>query len=117
MAKHLPDYDYKKVLEEKTEAEALSLVENAVKEGKIKAESKDIIFQNAKKDFAAVKNMLDAIPVVGATLFRNVVDKKAAQGEDRSTWTFDDWRKKDGAGLIEMSKDDKEKYNNLFNNR
>jgi ATP-dependent protease ClpP protease subunit len=109
--------ELEKSLTEKAESEALVLIENAIKEGKIKAEAKDIIFQNAKKDFAAVKNMLDAIPVVGANLFRNIVDKKATQGEDRSSWTFDDWRKKDGAGLIEMSKDDKEKYNNLFNNR
>jgi vacuolar-type H+-ATPase subunit I/STV1 len=104
----------KKVLEEKTEAEALSLVENAVKEGKIKAEAKDIIFQNAKKDLEGVKNMLDAIPATNPVLFRNAIKLEDVK-DDRSGWSFVDWKKNDPQGLMEMSKNDPEKYKNLFN--
>lgn len=100
-------------LTEKTEAEAKLLVENAIKDGKIKADAFDIIFEQAKNNFDAVKNMLDAVTVQDYKGFRNAVPAPTAIDE-RAEWTFNDWKKNDPKGLLEMKESDTEKYNNLF---
>ena len=104
--------DLKKQIEEKVETEAKLLIENAIKDGKIKADKSDVIFEQAKKDLVATKNMLDAIPTQDYKGFNNVVKHDAV--DERAAWTFNDWKKNDPQGLLQMSKDDKEKYNNLF---
>jgi hypothetical protein len=41
--------------------------------------------------------------------------KETGQKENRSSWTYDDWQKKDGEGLISMYKNDHSEYTKLFN--
>ena len=40
--------------------------------------------------------------------------QKVKQG-DRSNWSYDDWQKKDGEGLIAMYKNEKSEYDSLLN--
>jgi len=100
-------------IQEKTEQEAKVLVENAIKDGKIKADAFDVIFEQAKNNFDSVKNMLDAVTAQDYHGFRNAV-KPTEQADDRASWTLNDWKKNDAAGLLKMEKEDKEKFNNLF---
>lgn len=100
-------------IQEKTDAEAKMLVENAIKDGKIKAESFEVIFKQAKDNFDAVKNMLDAVTAQDYHGFRNATPAPTAVDE-RASWTFNDWKKNDPQGLLAMKENDIEKYNNLF---
>lgn len=105
-----------KAVDEFNEQNAINLVENAIKEGKIKAEAKVIFVENAKKDFNLVKSTLDGIQVQ-AMRFSNVTNSAVKNEDDRSEWTFNDWRKKDSEGLINLKKTDIEKYNEILNKK
>ena len=95
--------------------EAELVVENAIKEGKIKSESKESMLENAKKDLVGFKNFVEAIAGSTATGFRNFVGKSDKEEDERKNWTLKDWKEKDGKGLVAMATEDPERYRNLFN--
>lgn len=108
--------DILKVAQDKA---AVELIENAIKDGKVKSESKDKMVESAKASFDVVKNMLDGIPASTAVRFTNVVGSRtegnALTGE-RANWTIRDFEEKDPTALADLFKNDKEKYDELYNN-
>jgi ATP-dependent protease ClpP protease subunit/predicted DNA-binding protein YlxM (UPF0122 family) len=104
--------ELQKSIEDKETAEKVELIENAVKEGKIDATTKDI-YVNSNKSIDELKNLFTTLkPAYTPVLPNNVVTNNAPQG--RENWTFQDWSKKDPQGLLEMKKNDETSFNNLI---
>jgi ATP-dependent protease ClpP protease subunit len=102
----------------KITAESTALVENAIKEGKIKEEAKEPFIALAKKDFETVKNSLDAIVVTKTVQAAKILDKVATaakSGEDRSGWNIRTWEKKAPKELANMYKNNSEEYDRMYN--
>lgn len=99
------------------ETQAVELVENAIKEGKISAESKDGFVKMAKIDFNTVKNSINSIVVPKVVKSANIleaaakVDNKTA---DRSGWNIRTWEKKAPKDLENMYKNNRDEYDRLF---
>lgn len=105
-----------KAFKEKSEAEEKAakelVLENAIKEGKIEAEKKDSWL--AKDiDSVELKNMFDAIKTVPAhtPVFNNNAGGKG--GEDRASWTYSDWEKKDSEGLAQLQNSNPAEFQRL----
>jgi ATP-dependent Clp protease protease subunit len=107
--------DKDKVLKEASDKAAVELVENGIAAGKFKADQKDKLLVDAKANPTAFKNMLDAIPTPATTRFTNFAGSKEGQ-TDRDSWTYKDWEAKDNKGLMNLYKEDREKYDTLLNN-
>lgn len=91
----------------------INLVDDAVKANKILAGDKEDYLKLAHADFDTTKKLLDAkAPHVGVTETLKNGEKK---GEDRSTWTFSDFRIKDPKGLAELKANNATEYERLFN--
>lgn len=125
-AKDLEITNLKKSLEEKdtilkaqTDKAAVELIENAIKEGKVKADSRDKLIGDAKNSFDVVKSMLDSMPSSTASRFTNVANSggsaKSDKGEGRESWTIRDFEEKDPAALAEIFKNNKELYQEMYN--
>lgn len=93
------------------EAASLSLVENAIKEGRIEATAKDSFLALAKGDLEATKNAINAMPVKAVA---NKVPLKTGEDESRANWTYSDWEKKDDKGLINMYTSNRVAYDLLL---
>jgi ATP-dependent protease ClpP protease subunit len=99
-------------------AEATTLVENAIKDGKIKEESKETFVKMAKLDFETVKNSLDAFVVTKvkeAAKILDKVEKVENKGENRQGWNIRTWEKKAPKELANMYKNNREEYDRLYN--
>ncbi len=116
LAAKLKEIEDKKA--EALEVNAAELVENAIKEGKIKDEAKDSFIALAKNNFEAVKNAFSAIIVtktVAATKIMDKVIKTENKDEDRSGWNIRTWEKKAPKELANMYKNNREEYDRMFN--
>lgn len=82
-------------------AEKESVIENAVKDGKIVAESKEI-WNNSPMKSNDLKNLFDSLKTTPA--FVNVLEAaKIVDAKDEKTnWTFSEWERKDPTGLAEI---------------
>lgn len=102
-----------KVLSDKLEAEsanrAASLVDGAIAEGRITANKKEAFLQLAKDNYDLCKTTLESIPGRKALAGKEKRGGESADG-DRSEWTFEDWRKKDTPGLLDIKADDPDQY-------
>jgi ATP-dependent Clp protease protease subunit len=111
--------DKDKVLKEASDKAAVELVENAIKDGKIKAEKKDAMIADAKTSYGVVKNMLDSMPASTATRFTNVINSGGGQDKpeipkDRESWTIRDWDRKDPKGLAKIKNENPELYQEMY---
>lgn len=84
----------------------------AVDAQKIDATQKPIYVAALKADFEGTKKTLDAIPAPAANLSHQL-KTQVPGGEDRSTWTLNDWRKKDSKGLEQLKANDPAAYQAL----
>lgn len=97
------------------EAKATSLVENAVKAGKIKAEAKAGMLVLAKSDYTAAQTVIDSFETRKLPSdYVGMGGNKENNPEDRSNWSFTDWSKKDSKGLLKMKAEQPEEYQKLF---
>lgn len=102
------------ISEMKKEA-ATSLIENAIKSGKIKEESKTNWIEQATNDLEATKSLLSGISSSAkAVELENeiVVDEVV---NERKEWDFQKWGQEDPKGLERMKNEDSEKFEALFN--
>lgn len=103
-------------LAQEREAKANALVENAVKAGKIKVEAKADMLVLAKANYESAEKVINQINV--RQLPSNYVapggNGSGSNPEDRTTWKFTDWTKKDPAGLLKMKAEQPEEYQRLF---
>ena len=114
LKKEISDKDV--ILNDAKDKSAVELVENAIKEGKVKAESRETLIANAKSSFDVVKNMLDAMPASTASRFINVVDSVATKVDsERAGWTIRDYEEKDEAALADIYKNQPELYKEMYN--
>ena len=95
------------------EKEAVELVVNSIKEGRIEEASKDSFIALAKSNLEGTKNAILAMPVRSIA---NKLDlgKGLVGGESRAGWDYDKWQKEDGAGLTNMYKNSKAEYDALY---
>lgn len=98
-------------INEKETAEKVELIENAVKEGKIDASTKDI-YVNSNKSIDELKNVFAALKPAYTPVFNNTTKVNAPAG--RENWTFSDWSKNDAKGLSEMRENDPTSFENLI---
>lgn len=100
------------------ETEVEKYIDNAIADSKIKADAKANWVKLAKSDFEAVKNSLESISSVKQAVKISAATYKApanvAISNERATWTFNDWRKKDSEGLAKMQNETPELYQSLF---
>lgn len=112
----------RKTAEDKLSAElkakANTLVENAVKDGKVKVEAKAEMLSFAESNYEGAKKVIENMNV--RQLPSNYIAPGSnpqggnPQGADRSNWTMSDWRKKDIAGLLKMKVENRAAYDSLF---
>lgn len=95
------------------ETAASELVENAIKAGKIGVNAKESFIKNAVSNYADVKAMLDAIPSRTPLHQRVKEGSPANAAEDRSSWTYIDYAKKDPKALAEMRASNPEAFEAL----
>lgn len=95
---------------ERNETQAKSLVDDAIKAGKITADQKESFLSLARQDYDNARSILDGMqPAKKPT---EALSRE--QTDDRSSWTLSDWRKKDMAGLHKMKQDQPEEYKALL---
>lgn len=93
-----------------------NMVQLAIDAKKITVSQKDTYMKLAKADFDSTKKVLDDIPaVVNLAVASTTAPGAEDKGEDRSKWSFEDWTKKDSAGLQLMQTNDAERFNKLLN--
>lgn len=90
-----------------------AVLNNAIENGKITAESKERWASSPIKS-EDLKNLFDSIK--STPVFVNVLE--AAKVEDknteRSNWTYSDWERKDSAGLLEIKNNNPEEFSRLI---
>ena len=97
----------------KEEAEKASVIENAVKDGKIVAESKEI-WTNSPMKSTDLKNLFDSLKTTPA--FVNVLEaaKIVDAKDEKSNWTYSDWERKDPKGLAEIQNSNPVEFERLI---
>jgi hypothetical protein len=115
LKKSIEDKD--KVLKEASDKAAVELIENAIASGKIKKEVRETMIENAKNSFSIVKDSLDAMPVTHAARFTNVagVAGSTKAGEGKEGWNIRDYEEKDPEALAEIFRNEKDKYQEMYN--
>ncbi len=106
-----------KELSDKREKEAVELVENAIKDGKVKKESRESLIESAKKDFTMVKNTIDGLQLNTVARLSNVAGSGKKESDtvgERKDWTIRDWEKKDPKALFKMKTEQPEQYKELY---
>ena len=91
----------------------LEVIENAVKEGKITVDAKDIWNASPVKSIE-LKNLFDSLKTTPAFVPAFDVTKLINTATDRSNWTFSDWEKKDSKGLAEIQNSNPVEFERLI---
>lgn len=88
-----------------------SLVGSAVAAGKIPAAKKENFVALANKDFDLAKETIEALPAK-ANITAGLPNGNKLDGstDPRANWTWDDYRKKDTAGLLKIKAEEPERY-------
>lgn len=102
----------------KKSADANSLIENAIKAGKIDAKAKDSFIKQATENYGDVKNMLEGIQERKSIKdqVHNFGQKSTSDGADmtdKTSWNYLKWSKEDPKGLAEMRTNDPEAFEAL----
>jgi uncharacterized protein (DUF342 family) len=95
------------------QAAKAELIENAVKEGKIDAATKEIYLLSNKSN-AELTEVFSKLKPAYTPIFDNN-GKAPAAVAGRENWTFNDWSKNDPKGLAEMQANDKTSFDALIN--
>ena len=103
--------ELEKSISDKETAEKVELIENAVKEGKIDASTKDI-YVNSNKSIEDLKNLFSTLKPAYTPISNHVQKVEAVAG--RENWTFNDWSKNDAKGLAEMQANNPIEFANLI---
>jgi len=98
-------------------SKAIELIDNAIAGGKISSESKSQWLAKAIGDIENTSILLDSIKGAKAPKIMGEPGEagKTIETVENSTWTFEDWSKKDPAGLSQMQVENNAKYEKLFN--
>lgn len=100
--------DYENKEKARLSAEIKSMIDHAVQQGKIKEEQR-VEFQNmAEKDFESAKKFIEKLSITKPNQLINT--QSMGNISEREKWTFNDWRKKDPKGLLELKANEPEKY-------
>ena len=109
--------DANSVMEEKLKAleeeKINALIDSALSDGRITADKKDDFKKLAQTDYDLAKATIEALPK--AEKLAGKEKPTATMSDDRSNWTFADWRKKDTAGLLRIKAEDPERYQQIIN--
>lgn len=103
---------YENAEKEKEAKEIEQVIDSAISEGKILADSKDKFINLGLKKaelmdlFGGIKKAQDRVSIIDAVI------KPVAN--DRAGWTFSDWEKKDPEGLKEIRINNKSEYDRLI---
>ena len=118
----IEQFENEKTAREEAEKTALKnkaelLVNNAVKEGKLKSDESAKTLELASKDeanFEFVSNMIakvgtgkEAVKVFNSANVKN-------SNDERTNWTYNDWEKKDSEGLVNMYVNNRAEYELLL---
>lgn len=96
------------------DAQANALVASAIADKKILEKDKETYLPLAKSNFSAVASMFSSMTVRPEFAGSQIPDKTikvedmnsmTGVPEDRKTWSYDDWQKKDPKGLAKLQKD------------
>ena len=98
--------------EEEAKKEAVELVENSIKAGKIDEAAKEGFVALAIKDLEGTKNAISAMSVRVAAKILPIVNSAVA--ESRAGWDYDKWQKEDPNGLTAMYKNSRAEYDALY---
>jgi hypothetical protein len=90
---------------------ATTLVDLAVKEGRIEATRKDSFVEMATNDYTQASEIIEAMPKKKDLGVKP--PKTPEGGEDRSTWDYMKWAKEDSKGLEELAAKSPEEFNKL----
>jgi hypothetical protein len=102
--------DLENKVKEENDARALSLVDNAIKEGRITADKKEKFLSLAKSDYALASDMLSEIPAK-QSLSGKVVNSSGGT----EVKTMDDFEKLSHEEKLSFKNDNPEAYQKLFN--
>jgi phage head maturation protease len=109
--------DDKKALQDKLSAihkkNAETLVENSIKDKKIKEADKDKFIQLAMQDFDLANSTLGAIAPVQLPNQQLHLQTNHTNQTEREDWTLKDWMQKDAEGLRKMKTENPEAYKQL----
>lgn len=94
-------------------AEAISLVDTAIKDGRINADSKDKMISLFDKDHESAKAVLESMPKRKTIADKVIENTDKRDDEDRTNWTYSDWAEKDPKGLKNMKLSDPEGFKTL----
>jgi uncharacterized coiled-coil protein SlyX len=105
---------------EALKTKATELVNKLEKDGKISKEDMPSVLEVAcesESKYAFVQNTYSKLSSSKESKkpFDFTKVKNSTGEEDRSTWSYSDWEKKDAAGLTNMFKNDNDAYQELFN--
>ena len=103
--------ELQKSIDDKETAEKVELIENAVKEGKIDASTKDI-YVNSSKTIEELKSVFNSLKPAYTPVFTPSNNANVPAG--REAWSFADWSKNDPKGLQEMRENDPTSFDNLI---
>ncbi len=106
--------NFKRTQAEKQKQEAVKLTDEAIADGRLKAELKDKYLKLADADFDLFKDTLSGLvkPVSLNDALRS--HQQGGLPKGREAWSFSDWSQKDPDGLYNMAKGNFNKYSLLF---
>lgn len=100
--------DYEKKEMEQRKSEIKNLIDLAIQNGKLKEEQRAELQTMAEKDFESFKKFIEKLSMSKPT--EHIQPQSTKQLSEREQWTFNDWRKKDPKGLLELKESEPEKY-------
>jgi len=103
--------ELKNELNESLALNAKELVENSIKLGKIKEDSKEAWISAATNDFKGTKSLLEGINEVVNSPVLPLDD----QGDERKNWDFQNWSENDPEGLAELRNSHPARFEKLLN--
>lgn len=97
-------------------AAAVSLINNAVKSGKLQKESTEKWLEIATNDLEQAEELLKALGTgAKAQVIENVLEVEGAENNDRKDWDFQKWSEDDPKGLEQMKNENPTKFDELLN--
>jgi len=103
-------------LSEFRQQRAKSLVEGAIKDGRIKEDKKEKFLKLATDNYELASELLPEVAHASAKPKKTLSEMatRSADGEDRSKWNYMKWLKEDPTGLSAMDVDEREALKAAF---
>lgn len=105
--------DFETKEKERLSAQIKSMIDLAIQQGKLKEEQRVELQTMAEKDFESAKKFIEKLSISKPTQHINTHTSKHLF--EREQWTFNDWRKKDPKGLLELKANEPETYAAILN--